>query len=68
MLLFALSATLLATLGLIAVRRRHIGRLTSFATLVAAIILMIWLQDAGLLPGTRGPWSDSRPRTGLDAP
>ncbi|WP_264048179.1 hypothetical protein [Methylobacterium flocculans] len=68
MLLFALAVTLLATLGLIAVRRRHVGRLTSFATLVAAIMLMIWLQDSGLLPGMQGPLSGERARTSLDAP
>ncbi|MCJ2033358.1 hypothetical protein [Methylobacterium sp. J-068] len=68
MLLLALALVLLVTLGLIVVRRRHVGRLTSFATLVATIMLMIWLQDAGLLPGTKGPLSDIRPRTNLDAP
>ena len=68
MLLVLLSLVLLATLALIVVRRRYIGRLTSFATLIAAIMLMIWMQDAGLLPGTKGPLGDSRFRTSLDSP
>jgi hypothetical protein len=68
MLLVLLSLVLLATLALIVVRRRYIGRLTSFATLIAAIMLMIWMQDAGLLPGTKGPLGDSRPRTSLASP
>ncbi|KQP80683.1 hypothetical protein [Methylobacterium sp. Leaf117] len=68
MLILVLSLVLLATLVLMVVRRRYIGRLTSFATLLASIILMIWLQDSGLLPGTRGPLSDRRPQTSLDRP
>jgi hypothetical protein len=68
MLLLVLSLVLLVTFGLIVVRPQYTGRLTSFATLVAAILLMLWMQDQGLLPGTTGPMSGSRPATRLDTP
>ncbi|KQP75204.1 hypothetical protein ASG51_10525 [Methylobacterium sp. Leaf465] len=68
MLLLLLSLLLLATVVLMVVRRRHIGRLTSFATLLAAVMLMIWMQNTGLLPGSQGRYSDDRPRTSLDPP
>ncbi|MGU3361783.1 hypothetical protein ACLBWX_15735 [Methylobacterium sp. M6A4_1b] len=68
MLLLVLFLLLFATLVLMVVRRRHIGRLTSFATLLAVAMLMIWMQDNGLLPGSQGRFSDSRPHTSLDPP
>jgi hypothetical protein len=68
MLLLVLSLLLLATFVLMIVRRRDIGRLTSFATLLAAVMLMIWMQNNGLLPGSQGRFSDDRPRTSLDPP
>jgi hypothetical protein len=68
MLLLVLFLLFLATLVLMVVQRRHIGRLTSFATLLATVMLMIWMQDNGLLPGTRGRYSDDRPHTSLDPP
>ncbi|MCJ2047974.1 hypothetical protein MKK58_26040 [Methylobacterium sp. J-078] len=68
MLFLVLLLVLLATFVLMLVRRRHLGRLASFATLVATIMLMLWMQDSGLLPGTSGPLSDARPKTRLDPP
>lgn len=55
MLMTFLVLLFLGTLVLIVVRRRQVGRLTSFATLIAAIIVMIWMQDTGLLPGSPRP-------------
>lgn len=66
MLFLVLLFVLLGTFVVMVVRRRHLGRLGSFATLIATIMLMLWMQDSGLLPGTSGPLSDTRPKTQLD--
>ena len=67
MLILVLGVVLLAILVVMAVTRRYVGRLTSVATLVASAMLLLWLIDNGLLPGTDGPLTHYRPRTLLDA-
>lgn len=66
MLTLILGFTLLAILIVMAVTRRYVGRLTSLATLVATAMLLLWLIDSGLLPGTEGPLTTYRPKTLLD--
>ncbi|MBX9934778.1 MAG: hypothetical protein K2Y56_25245 [Methylobacterium sp.] len=66
MLIAALGLVLLGILIVLLVSRRNFGRLTSFATLVATAMLLLWLIDGGLLPGTEGPFSSKRPSTLLD--
>ena len=68
LLTLVLGFSLLAILIFMAVTRRYVGRLTSLATLVATAMLLLWLIDSGLLPGTEGPLSTFRPRTLLDKP
>lgn len=55
MLMFVLLVMFFGVLALIVVRRRAIGRLSSLATLLAALIAMIWMQNQGLLPGGQPP-------------
>lgn len=68
MLIVLLGLALLAILIVMVVTRRYVGRLTSLATLIASAMLLLWLIDNGLLPGTEGPLTPLRPRTLLDAP
>lgn len=63
MLKLVLSLALLAVLILIVVRRRHLTLLMSVATVIGSILVLIWLQDLGLLPGTQGPLTHARPQT-----
>lgn len=63
-----LAVALLIVLGLIVVRQRNLGFLMSLGSLLAGLLLLIWLQNQGLLPGTQGPLSDSRAPTILDTP
>lgn len=63
MLTLALSVALLAVIVLIVVRRRQLTLLMSLASLIAALLAMLWLQDLGLLPGTQGPLTHTRPQT-----
>ena len=63
MLTLALSLALLAVIVLIVVRRRHLTLLMSLGSLIAALLAMLWLQDLGLLPGTQGPLTHTRPQT-----
>ncbi|ACB83425.1 MULTISPECIES: hypothetical protein [Methylorubrum] len=67
MLTLALSLALLAVIVLIVVRRRHLTLLMSLGSLIAALLAMLWLQDLGLLPGTQGPLTHTRPQTLDDA-
>lgn len=67
MLTLTLSLTLLAVIVLIVVRRRHLTLLMSLGSLIAALLAMLWLQDLGLLPGTQGPLTHTRPQTLDDA-
>ena len=55
MLMAVLLVLLFGVSVLIVVRRRAIGRLSSLATLLAALIAMIWMQNHGLLPGSQPP-------------
>ncbi|MGW5960917.1 hypothetical protein [Methylorubrum thiocyanatum] len=67
MLTLALSLALLAVIVLIVVRRRHLTLLMSLGSLIAALLAMLWLQNLGLLPGTQGPLTHTRPQTLDDA-
>jgi len=67
MLMPALILALLVVLVMMLVLRRWIGRLASLATLIAGAIMALWLAEAGLLPGTKGPLTADRPLIpGLD--
>jgi len=67
MLMPALILALLVVLVMMLVLRRWIGRLASLATLIAGAIMALWLAEAGLLPGTKGPLTADRPLVpGLD--
>lgn len=68
MLTVLLLVALCAVLVLLFVRRRHVTVLTSVACLLGAILMLIWMQDTGLWPGTDGPLSHLRPRTPADLP
>ncbi len=48
---------------LIIVRRRHLTLLMGVGSLIAALLAMLWLQDLGLLPGSQGPLTHTRPQT-----
>ena len=63
MLTALLSLALLVVLVLMVVRRRQLTILMSLASLIGAILGLIWLQDLGLLPGSQGPLSHKRPTT-----
>ncbi|WP_342153589.1 hypothetical protein [Methylorubrum sp. SB2] len=66
MLTILLSIAMVVVLGLILVRQRNLGFLMSLGSLIAAILMMIWMQNMGLLPGSQGPLSESRPQTLMD--
>lgn len=68
MLTYFLIFGLVVSLGLIVVRQRNLSFLLSVASLFAALLTVIWLQNQGLLPGTQGPLSEMRPQTQMDAP
>ena len=51
MLNFVLLLALLVVFVVMMVWRRHLGRLASLATLLAAMLGLIVMQDSGLLPG-----------------
>lgn len=64
-----MTVLLLAFLGILVVMlvtRRHIGRLGSLATLIAAAALALWLIDSGLVPGSKGPLEGDRTTTFRD--
>ncbi|HEV2541371.1 MAG TPA: hypothetical protein VGU70_01275 [Methylobacterium sp.] len=63
MLTLALSLALLVVLVLIIVRRRNLTILMSIGSLIAALLAMLLLQDLGLLPGSQGPLTHTRPQT-----
>ena len=63
MLTLALSFALLVVVILIIVRRRHLTLLMGVGSLIAALLAMLWLQDLGLLPGSQGPLTHTRPQT-----
>ncbi|GJE68511.1 hypothetical protein [Methylorubrum podarium] len=67
MLTLALSLALLVVLIFMIVRRRHLTILMSVASLLAGLLAMLWLQDLGLLPGSQGPLTHTRPQTLEDA-
>jgi preprotein translocase subunit SecD len=56
-----LLVALLVVLVLMVVRRRHLGRLASLATLLAAMLGLIVMQDSGLLPTKPVPSPSARP-------
>lgn len=62
-----LSIALLVVLILLVVWRRHLTILMTLGSLLAGILLLIWMQSMGLLPGTQGPLSQTRPQTLEDA-
>lgn len=62
MLTVLLSLALFVVLVVMAVRRRGLGWLGSLASLLAAALMLIWLQDMGLLPGTTGPLTPANPQ------
>lgn len=67
MLMLALLIALLAVVVAMFVLRRWTGRLASLATLLAGAIMVLWLAEVGLLPGTQGPLTAYRPLVpGLD--
>lgn len=51
MLVAILLLVLLAVLTFMVLKRRYVGRLTSLATLLAAIIVLLVLIDGGFVPG-----------------
>ncbi|MCP1550841.1 MULTISPECIES: hypothetical protein [Methylorubrum] len=63
MLTLALSLALLVVVILIIVRRRHLTLLMGVGSLIAALLAMLWLQDLGLVPGSQGPLTHTRPQT-----
>jgi len=63
MLTLALSLALLVVVILIIVRRRHLTPLMGVGSLIAALLAMLWLQDLGLVPGSQGPLTHTRPQT-----
>jgi len=65
-LIAALGLVLLGVLVVLLLTRRNLGRLTSVATLIATAMLLLWLIDSGLLPGTEGPLTPKRSPTLLD--
>ena len=67
MLLLALLLALLAVVVAMFVLRRWTGRLASLATLIAGAMMALWMAEVGLLPGSKGPLTASRPSVpGLD--
>jgi hypothetical protein len=68
MLTLLVALALVVVLGLIVVRQRNLGFLMSLGSLLAGVLLLIWMQNQGLLPGTQGPLSDRRPQTIMDGP
>ncbi|MBP1178672.1 hypothetical protein [Methylobacterium sp. PvR107] len=67
MLLLALLLALVAVLVAMIILRRWTGRLASLATLIAGAIMALWLAEVGLLPGSKGPLTETRPVVpGLD--
>lgn len=68
MLTILLAIALVVVLGLIFVRQRNLGFLMSLGSLIAGLLMMIWMQNMGLLPGSQGPYSNKRPQTLLDGP
>ncbi len=68
MLTILLAIALAVVLALIFLRRRNLGFLMSLGSLLAALLMMIWMQNMGLLPGSQGPLSDARPQTLMDGP
>ncbi len=61
MLLLTLIVALLAVLVMMIVLRRWTGRLASLATLIAGAIMVLWMAQVGLLPGSKGPLTADRP-------
>lgn len=61
MLTLVLLVALLIVLVVMMVTRRHLGRLASLATLLAAMLGLIVMQDSGLLPTRPLPTSSIRP-------
>ena len=65
MLTATLLLALLAVLVLILVRRTHLSLLATVASLIGACLILIWLQETGLWPGTSGPLTPMRPPVGM---
>jgi preprotein translocase subunit SecD len=61
MLTLVLLVALLLVLVVMVVTRRHLGRLASLATLLAAMLGLIVMQDSGLLPSRPVPSAAIRP-------
>ncbi len=61
MLSLALSVALLVVIILMFVWRRYLTLLMSLGSIIGAVLSLIWLQDLGLLPGSKGPFSHARP-------
>ncbi|MCE4222375.1 hypothetical protein HCU64_01305 [Methylobacterium sp. C25] len=59
-----LAGTLLAML----LWRRHLGSLMQVASLVAALLLMIWLQDNGYLNAKGKPPADADRQAPMSSP
>lgn len=68
MLTYLLVIALIVVLGLMVVRQRNLSFLMSLGSLLAGLLMLIWMQNQGLLPGTQGPLSDARTPTILDTP
>ncbi|UMY15658.1 hypothetical protein MMB17_12940 [Methylobacterium organophilum] len=68
MLVFLLIAAFLGVLILIVVRRRQLELLWTVACMIGAVLILILMQDSGLLPGSDGPLRHLRPQSPLDAP
>jgi len=61
MLTLVLLVALLIVFVVMVVTRRHLGRLASLATLLAAMLGLIVMQDSGLLPTRPVPAPAIRP-------
>lgn len=57
----------LGVLLLIVVRRRNLGLLLQIASLIGAVLVLIWLQDRGLL-NDRGGGRTIEGKPGAEAP
>lgn len=68
MLMIVLLVSFFGVIAAMVVRRRNIGRLSSFATLLAAIMAMLWMQDRGLLPDVGRPIGPGSPAATAPVP
>lgn len=63
MLIAVLSLAFVAVIVVMIVRRRNLTLLMNVASLLGLAILLLWMIDMGLLPGSDGPLAKYRPQT-----